>query len=406
MKKIEKVEALKILDSRGDWTLEVRISLEGGFSASASVPSGKSVGSFEVQTVPAETSVDIIESNIKDKLIGESFANQEDFDRFLLSLDSSVDKSKIGGNTMLALSAAFCKSCAKSLNLPLYNYLDSIFYPAIKNLSMPVPIFNVINGGLHTSDGLDFQEFLIIPAKKRIDENVELGHNIYQTLRSMFNAHNLPTDVGDEGGFAPKGMTTFAALNFLVGAGKLSGYKAGVDFFLGLDCAASQLVMGDFYKLKNEGETYTAAQLRDYYLKLTAKFPIVYLEDPLFENSFDDWKILKRELKGKVDVIGDDLIATNSVRVDMAVTAEAVSGVIIKPNQVGTISETLETVKNCRKNHLSVVASHRSGDTTDIFIADLSVGIGAKYLKAGAPARGERVVKYDRLLEIEQEIGA
>lgn len=405
MRKIEKIGALKILDSRGDWTLEVRISLEGGFSASASVPSGKSVGSFEVKTVPAETSVDIIESTIKGKLIGESFANQEDFDRFLLSLDPSVDKSKIGGNTMLALSIAFCKSCAKSLNLPLYVYIDSIFYPAVKNLSMPVPIFNVINGGRHTSDGLDFQEFLIIPAKKRLDENIEIGHNIYQTLQSMFNAHNLSTDVGDEGGFAPKGITTFAALNFLVDAGKLSGFEAGVDFFLGLDCAASELTIGDYYKLKNEGETYTAAQLRDYYLKLTAKFPIVYFEDPLSENSFDDWQIFMKELKGKVDVIGDDLIATNSVRLDMSIAAEAVSGVIIKPNQIGTISETLETVKSCRKNHLAVVASHRSGDTSDTFIADLAVGIGAKYLKSGAPARGERVAKYDRLLEIEQEIG-
>ena len=404
MRKIEKIEALKILDSRGDWTLEAMMTLEGGAHGSASVPSGKSVSSFEAKTLPAETAVSLIEGIIRGKLTDQSFVNLEDFDRNLILLDGTPDKSKIGGNTILALSCAFAKASAAALNLTLYDYIDSIFYPKVRNFSMPVPLFNLINGGRHASDGLDFQEFLVIPASENIDKNIEMGQKIYQALGSILLSQNFSTDVGDEGGFAPRGLRTQSALNFLQEAGKMVGFTAGKDFFLGLDCAASQLFMGDAYKLKNEGVVYTAAQFRDYYLRLTQEFPIVYLEDPLSENSFEDWQILKKEMKGQVDVVGDDLIATNSVRVDMAVANQAVSAVIIKPNQVGTISETLAAVKNCRQNHLAVVASHRSGDTSDPFIADFAVGVGAKYLKAGAPARGERVAKYDRLLEIEKEI--
>lgn len=404
MKAVEKVKALKVLDSRGDWTVEAIVTLEGSAAGYSSVPTGKSVGSFEVKNLPAEASASIIENVIGKKMIGKEFANQEEFDRFLLSFDDSLDKGKLGGNTILALSIAFCKATAVSLNMALYEYLDSVFYPTVKNFSLPVPIFNLINGGRHASGGLDFQEFLLIPAKSSIEENVVVGQQVYQALESILLSHNFATGVGDEGGFTPKGLSAFGVLNFMVEASKLCGYQPGQDFFLGLDCAASQLVMGDVYRLKNESLDYSAPAMREYYLKLTKEFPIVYIEDPLSETSFDDWKILKKEMGGKVDIIGDDLIATNSARVDMAVTADAVSGVIIKPNQVGTITETLETVKNCRRNKLSIVASHRSGDTPDVFIADFAVGIGAKYLKAGAPARGERVAKYDRLLEIKKEI--
>ncbi|MCL5004314.1 MAG: enolase [Patescibacteria group bacterium] len=404
MYKIGSVSSLEILDSRGNWTVETTIELNGKFLGSASVPSGASVGSHEMKAVPAKTAVSGINGLLAERLKGTEYNSQSEFDQFILSVDSAPDRGSLGANTLLSLSLAFCKACAQKEGLPLYRYLSQI-YGQKKELVLPQPIFNIVNGGKHAQNRLDFQEFIIIPrGQGTFDSSLSAAVNIFHTLGSLLETGGFSTNLGDEGGYAPGDLSHEAVLDFILDAAKKSGFKPGDDVFLGIDAAASTLALGDIYSFKRADLQLNVPQLLGYYEDLASRFPLIYLEDPFSEDDFLNFQLLNSQLGGRVEVVGDDLTVTNIERVREAVEKKAVSAVIVKPNQIGTLTESLEVIKFAQSKSIGVVISHRSGETDDPFIADLAVGVGSKYIKAGAPARGERVAKYDRLLEIESEM--
>lgn len=404
MSKITKIAALEILDSRGNWTLETSIILDGQYSGTASVPSGASVGSYEKKTVLAKTGVAAINGLLGPRLQKEDFNSQESLDNLLISFDASEDRSSLGANTMLSLSLAFCKASAAKAGLPLYAYINNSF-ESKKDLKLPQPIFNIVNGGRHARNDLDFQEFIIIPRGDGTWHScLEQAETVFQTVGDFLENNGFTTELGDEGGYAPHSLSYEGVLNFIMEACKKNGIEPGKKLFLGLDVAASTLALGDLYFLERANVKLDPTKLLKLYLDLAARYPIIYLEDPFGQDNFSDFKILKNSTSGKVEVVGDDLIVTDAKRLQRAIDEDAISAVIVKPNQIGTLTETIKLVDLAKKNHLAVVTSHRSGETEDTFIADFAVGIGSDYIKAGAPARGERVAKYNRLLEIEKEL--
>ena len=404
MNKITKISALEILDSRGNWTLETTVELDGQFCGTASVPSGASVGSYEKKTVPAKTGVAAINGLLGPRLQKE-FEDQRKIDEFLVSFDASEDRSSLGANTMLSVSLAFCKAMAAKAGLPLYAYIDPAF-DSRKDIKLPQPIFNIVNGGRHAKNDLDFQEFIIIPrGSGTFRSSLEQAETIFLTLGSYLENNGFATELGDEGGYAPHNISYEGALNFIMEASKRNGIEPGKNLFLGIDVAASTLAMGDLYFLERAGIKLDPTKLWKLYMDLISRYPIIYLEDPFGQDNFSEFKILKKSVSGKVDVVGDDLIATNTERLKKAIEEDSVSAVIVKPNQIGTLTEAVNLAEMAKKNNLAVVIPHRSGETDDSFIADLAVGLGSDYIKAGAPARGERVAKYNRLLEIEKELG-
>lgn len=412
---ISQVGAHQILDSRGYPTVEVHLALDSGAVVTAAAPAGASVGRHEaieirdreVQSflgLSVSKAINSINQVLGPALIGKDPAKQGELDKIMVGLDGTPDKSKLGGNAIIATSEAVTKAGAVQSNKQLYTYISELsgFKPAL-----PTPMFNLINGGLHGSGNLEFQEFMVVPAKRvSYSKALEMGDEAYLNLKEILNKKGLLTAVGDEGGFAPNLFTNAAALDLLVEAIRLSGFKLGEDVFLALDVAATQLKHGDRYFIRDSSEPMSVDGLIGFYRSLISKYNILSLEDPLAEDDFKDWRKLKTELGGSVIIIGDDLTVTNPSRVQEAVADESISGVIIKPNQIGTISEALDVVKISREHNLTVVASHRSGETDDSFIADFAVGVGADYFKGGAPARGERIAKYNRLLEIEVQLAA
>lgn len=404
MAKITKVSSLEILDSRGNWTVEANLELEGRFLGVAGVPAGASLSSYEKKTVPVKTAVTAINGLISGRLVGRDFKDQAEFDRFLINFDADPERSSLGANTILSLSLAFAQAKASQESLPLYLYFAQIFGNA-NPLFLPCPIFNLINGGRHAENDLDFQEFHLLPKQgKSFEEDLEKGRSLYQTLGNLLEVNGFEKDLGDEGGFAPRNIGHVRALNFIIEAGKKNSLEAGRDFSLGLDAAAAALVLGEIYEFKREGFKMNSRELLDFYLKLLSAFPLNYLEDPFGQDSFLEFKRITQKVGGKVEIAGDDLIATSLERLIHAVKEKSLTAVIIKPNQIGTLTESFEVAREALKNKIALVVSHRSGETDDTTIADLAVGLGAKYLKAGPPARGERVAKYNRLLEIEKEL--
>jgi len=381
MNKVKDIKAKEILDSRGNSTVEVKLTTNKGVFK-ASVPAGASTGKYEAKALKASKAVENINKVIAPKIIGKNPAEQKKIDGLLIKLDGIRDKSKLGANAILAVSIAVCRAGAASKGLSLHRYLG-------KNKKMPLPCFNIINGGAHAKNDLDIQEFMIIPQKKSFAENLKKGKEIYNNLKKIINKEfGRGVKIGDEGGFAPLISKTKEALDLLM--------KSGKGFKIGLDCAASQ-----FYRYKKyhlEGEVFTPKILSGYYKSLIKKYPIVFLEDPFGEEDWIPW----RNLKIKALLIGDDLTVTNKNRVEKAIKEKCLGGIIIKPNQVGTVTETLESVKIAKKAGLKIMVSHRSGETMDDFIADLAVGIGADYIKSGAPGPKERMAKYSRLLKIEK----
>lgn len=420
MAKIFALKAHEILDSRGNPTIETTVILDDGWRGIASVPSGASTGHHEAVELRDNDpkrynglgvlrAVDNVNKIIAPKLVGQDPTQQLVIDKLLANLDSTSDKSKLGANAILSVSQGVCEAAAASLRLPLYKYvqqLASSFHLPASNLKIPIPTFNLINGGKHGAGNLEFQEFHIIPsADKPYRESLELAEEIYQTVKKVLIRHGAVHSVGDEGGFAPNLFTNMDALEVVVQAIKESGYEFKRDVFLGLDVAASHFFKNGKYSIRDRTQAMETNELIEYYRELCQQYPLYLLEDPLFEDDWDAWVRLTHELASKTIIVGDDLLCTNPERLKNGIAKKACNAILIKPNQIGTISETLQVMKTAREAGWKIIVSHRSGETNDTFIADFAVGVGADFTKFGAPARGERVAKYNRLLEIEEELG-
>lgn len=404
MPKIKAIRSHKILNSRGDWTIETEVYLDNGIKGIEQVPDGASKGEKEVVCFPAEKAANIVSTVINDALRDEEVLDQENLDETMIQMDGTENKHMLGGNSILSVSLACAKAAAISKNMELYEYLSELYYgkkPKPGNVHFPTPVFNILNGGKHAQNNLSFQEFMIIPSKdKKFPDQLEIGVNVYHILKKDLSDSDFSTGVGDEGGFAPENFTANNALEFIRKSGN-EKYKCGQDFFLGMDCAAESFYKDGFYNIKEENLHLNREDLLKYYLDLLSKFEMIYLEDGYYENDFEGWAQLYKNLGNKMMIVGDDLVVTNVIYLQKAIKQKLINSVIVKPNQVGSLSETLKFIKMAREAGMDIIISHRSGETgEDTFIADLAVGVKAEFLKSGAPVRGERVVKYNRLLEI------
>ncbi len=412
--KIKAIEAREILDSCGDPTVETTVFLENGLLATASVPSGTSTGTHEALELRDNDenrfhgegvlkAVDNINTQIAPKVTGLDPCQQEEIDKMMLDLDATDNKRNLGANAILAVSTAVLKSAALSQNIPSYLYLFNK-YKLTNQLKIPSPIFVMFDGGKHGIGYLDFQEFHLIPASsKTYSESLQMGEEIYKTIGQYLKYQGIISSVGFEGGYTPNIHTNSNALEFVSKASLQSKYKEKIDFFLGLDVAASTFYQDNSYHIKDFPQPLSSLKMINFYQDLNEKYRFISLEDPLDEDDWEGWKALTQQLP-EIIVVGDDLLCTNQKRVQEAINEKACNAILVKPNQIGTISETIEVIKLVRSHDWKIIVSHRSGETNDDFIADFSVGIGADYAKFGAPARGERVAKYNRLWKIEQEI--
>ena len=405
---------MEVLDSRGNPTVQTTV-WAGDVSATASVPSGASTGVHEALELRdgdkkryggkgVLKACKHVNEKIFKALKGMSAGDQELIDRAMLDLDGTDNKAKLGANAILSVSLATARLAAKLKNQELFEYLAVTYGYELKNL--PTPFFNVINGGAHADSGLDIQEFFIIPLKGNFATKLRMGAEVFHTLKSQLAAQKLTTAVGDEGGFAPKLSSNEDALKQLETAIKTAGYKLGADFALGMDAAASEFfnTKTGTYELKASKISAKSTNIYQTNKKWLSKYPILAIEDGCAEDDFLGWKFLTQNLGSQTLLIGDDLFVTNPVRIQMGITQKIANAVLIKVNQIGTLTETLAAIKLAQKNKYKVVISHRSGETSDSFISDLAVAVNADYIKTGAPSRGERLAKYNRLLEIEELI--
>jgi len=408
MAKIKEVKAHKIVNSRGNWTVDTRITLENGMFIEQPVPGGASRGENEAVYLPVEKSVDIISTVINDALRGEDPTQQRKIDNLLLEMDGTKNKENLGGNSILSVSLGIAQLSAKFLETDLFEYVSDLYGKKItKNpkLKFPTPIFNILNGGKHAYNNLSFQEFMVIPApNKSFLQQMEMGVNIYIKLRDNLLKKDFGVGVGDEGGFAPDGFTTDKALKFIKhSAGSM--YKLGEEVFMGMDVAAESFIEHNMYKISEEDLSLNVKEFTEYYEKIISKYPLIYIEDPFYEKDYDGWEIFYKKFAKRLMVVADDLVVTNPKYLQKAIDKNLANAVIVKPNQVGTLSETLDFIRMAKGNNMQIVVSHRSGDTAeDSFIADLALAVEAEFLKSGAPVRGERVVKYNRLLDVFSEI--
>ncbi len=416
MAKIAKLRAREILDSRGTPTVETTLWLDTGHWAIAAVPSGSSASKHEAVELrdndPSRfhgqgvlKAVNNVNQIIAPKVIGLDASKQTQLDQTLINLDGTSNKAKLGGNAILSVSEANLKAAASSYQLPIYQYLVKK-YQLVKDLKkLPSPTFNIINGGAHGAGNLDFQEFHIVPSLRfPYHQALEIGAEIYHSLENTLKTHRAIHSVGDEGGFAPNLFTNMDALEIILEAINQTEHKFAQDVFLGLDVAASWFYKNGRYQIKDRAQPYSRDELIAYYLQLNREYRLFSLEDPLEKDDWGGWAKLTSDLSSDTLIVGDDLLITNKLRVKKAIDKKACNAILIKPNQIGTISETIEVIKICRQAGWKIIVSHRSGETNDTFIADFAVGTGADYTKFGAPARGERVVKYNRLLAIESQL--
>ena len=412
MSGIKGVRAREVLDSRGNPTIEVDVVLEDGSRGRAAVPSGASTGAHEaVELRDGDKSrfggkgvlkaVSNVNERIAPAVAGMSVFDQSAIDTALIGLDGTPNKGNLGANAILGVSLAVAHAAATSARVPLYRYLcdDS---PSL----LPVPMFNILNGGRHAQDSTDFQEFMVVPlGMKTFRDAFRAGAEVYQALKDVLKGRGYSTNVGDEGGFAPSLPSNKDAVEAVLAAIEAAGYRPGVDCFIGLDVAASELYEGGKYVLPREGVTLDSAQMVDYYAKWVASYPIVSIEDGMAEDDWEGWSLLMHKLGDRVQIVGDDLYTTNTARIKRGIDEGCTNSVLIKLNQIGTLSETLDAMEMARGAGWSNVISHRSGETEDTTIADLAVATAAGQIKTGAPARSERVAKYNRLLHIEEELG-
>src|SRR3989344_357117 len=416
MAKIKKIIAREILNSRGHPTVEAQIELTDASYGIFSSPSGASVGKNEaVELRDKDTSrfmglgvlknLEKIVAVIAPKLIGLDAKDQVKIDHTLIELDGTNNKSNLGTNTTLALSGATVKAQAASEKKPLYLYIAGLVGKPDRAFSIPTPMFNILNGGKHGSQNLDFQEFMVVPPMANVySKNLKIGVECYYSLKETLKTHNASILVGDEGGYAPNLYSNMDALKIMEEAVNKAGYRLGLDAFFSLDVAASAILQGGAYRIKDKPVPLTSTDFLDFYLTLNEQYHLLSLEDPLEEGDWNGWKTLTSKLGPETLIVGDDLISTNPNRLQKAIDEKACNATVIKPNQIGTITETLNVVKIARENKFKIIVSNRSGETNDDFIADFAVGVEADYVKFGAPARGERVAKYNRLLEIEHEL--
>ena len=410
MAMIEDIEAREILDSRGNPTIEVTVYLEDGAEGTAGVPSGASTGAFEAverrdgdenryQGKGVQDAVDAVGEVLAPEIIGLDARDQREIDRVMLEIDGTPNKGKIGANAILGVSLAVARAAAESAELPLYEYLGG---PNAHVL--PVPMMNILNGGSHADTNVDIQEFMIAPVgAPTFREALRMGAEVYHTLKAVIKERGLSTGLGDEGGFAPDLPSNQAALDLIVEAIERAGYKPGEDVALALDVAATEFFKDGAYQF--EGEPRSTEYMVDYYEKLITDYPLVSIEDPLSEDEWDAWKALTDAIGDRVQIVGDDLFVTNPTRLARGIETGTANALLVKVNQIGTLTETLEAVEDAHRNGYRTMTSHRSGETGDTTIADLAVATNSGQIKTGAPARSERVEKYNRLLRIEQELG-
>lgn len=416
MAKIKHISAREILDSKGNPTIETTVILGDDAVGTSACPSGTSVGGYEAMELrdrdPARylglgvlKAVDTVKNVIAPKLLGMDASKQQKIDKTMIELDGTQNKGKLGANSMLSVSMAVARAASKSSVLPLFLYLRQFINTKNLSLKIPSPAFNLINGGKHADDNLNFQEFLVIPAtSKAFADALYMSVAIYKTLARKIRQNNLSILVGDEGGFSPKVSSNQDALSLLKQSIDETSYKFGYDVFVGLDCAANNFYKDQHYVLKDRGMPYSSSELSAHFQEMNKTYQLLYLEDPFFEDDWDSFSKLSGIIGKDTIIIGDDLTATNPYRLQMAINKNAITGVIIKPNQIGTVIEALAVVEVARAAGLRIIVSHRSGETNDDFIADFAVAVSSDYVKFGAPVRGERVAKYNRLLEIESKL--
>lgn len=407
MAKITNLIGREILDSRGNPTVEATIFLDNGITATASVPSGASTGSKEALELRDHDkryhgkgvlkAVNNINSVIKEHLVGQEL-EQVMIDKLLISLDGTENKSNLGANATLAVSLASIKASAMLEKKELYAYLSS------GRVSMPLPMVNIINGGVHADNNLDIQEFMIVPTVKGMKERVRVASEIFHTLQDILKKQGLSTAVGDEGGFAPNLEYNNLALDLIMEAIEKSGYNPGVDVFIALDVAASELYDKESNTYKIDGRNLTSDELIKYYIALVNKYPIISIEDPFEENDFESLAVLTKFIGERIMLVGDDYFCTNSKYLEKGISLKAGNAILLKANQIGTVTEMIKTILLARKNNYKMIISHRSGETEDTFIADFAVGLSIPFIKTGSMSRGERIAKYNRLMKIESDL--
>ncbi len=411
MTAIANILGREVLDSRGNPTVEVEVLLESGAHGRAIVPSGASTGEHEAVELRdggkrflgkgVLQAVGNVNNEICDAIIGLDALNQLAVDQKMITLDGTENKSRLGANAMLGVSLAVARAAASARALPLYKSIGGD-----EATTLPVPMMNVLNGGVHADNNIDLQEFMIMPiGATRFSEGLQWGVETYHTLKSLLRAKGLSTAVGDEGGFAPNLANNEEAIEFLVDAITRAGFKPGVDIAIALDPAMSELYNDSRYHLAGENKIFTADQLVEWWKTLVDKYPIVSIEDAMAQDDWEGWATLSSELGSRIQLVGDDLFVTNTKRLQQGIDKEIANSVLIKVNQIGTLSETLDTVSLATKNGYTCVMSHRSGETEDSTIADLAVATNCGQIKTGAPARSDRVAKYNQLLRIEQDLG-
>ncbi|MGN0161171.1 MAG: phosphopyruvate hydratase [Lachnospiraceae bacterium] len=409
---IKEVTARSILDSRGNPTVEAEITLYDGSSGRAAVPSGASTGKFEALELRdfdekrylgrgVEKAVEIVNTEIRGAIKDRDASHVKTIDDLMIALDGTKDKSKIGANSMLAVSLAACRAAAGSMSLPLYRYLGGV-----TGLRMPVPMSNILNGGCHSSNNIDIQEFMIMPVGACcFKEGLRWCVEIYHVLGRTFKERGLSTAVGDEGGYAPDLSGNEEAIEVIMEAVEKAGYVMGRDIMIALDAAASEWKTDRGYLLPKKKTEYSREEMIHYWENLCEKYPICSIEDPLGEEDWEGWEIITRRLGNKVQLVGDDLFVTNTERLQYGIDHRCGNSILIKLNQIGTVSETIAAVKMAREAGYTAIISHRSGETEDTFIADLAVALCTGQIKTGAPCRSERTAKYNQLLRIEEELG-
>ena len=408
---IYKIIAREILDSRGNPTIEVDVTLSDGSLGRAAVPSGASTGEHEAVELRdndtlrylgkgVKKAVKIVNTTIANEIIGLDALNQKNIDEAMISLDGTPNKSKLGANSILGVSIAVAKSASNSKKMPFYEYINQN-----KTYTMPIPMMNIINGGSHADNNVDFQEFMVFPIGARSFSNaLQMGTEIFHQLKKVLKNKNLSTSVGDEGGFAPNLKSNHEAIEVILKAIDNAGYKAGKNVYIALDVAASELFDKDKYIIKSENRSLSSDQMISYYQNIIETYPIISIEDGLDENDWGGWSLMNEALGDKVQIVGDDLTVTNINRLQKAIDFKAMNAILIKLNQIGTLTETLDAIALAKKADFGAIISHRSGETEDTTIADLAVASGVGQIKTGSASRTDRICKYNQLLRIEQNL--
>lgn len=413
---IKKITAREILDSRGNPTVEVTVVLDDGVFGKAAVPSGASTGTYEAVELRDNAkryggkgvlkAVKHVHAIIAPAIIGLSAFDQEAIDERMRALDGTPNKRKLGANAILPVSLAVARAAAASRRVPLYRYLRELFGSKEKGWPMPVPMMNVLNGGRHADNNLSVQEFMLVPVHKEMAERVRMGSQMFHSLAAILREKGYQTAVGDEGGFAPMLINNEQALKLLMQTITDAGFIPGKHVYLAMDIAASEFYRGGKYYFLGQKQAWDAGKMIRNLARWVKKYPLVSIEDPLAEDDWDHWREMTKILGREVMLVGDDIFVTNPERIARGIKERVATAVLIKPNQIGTLSETFQAVRLARENKYRVVISHRSGETADTFIADLAVAVSAEFIKTGSLSRSERVEKYNRLMEIAAEVGA